>query len=276
MLPRNLRLSLGLRYARPVSLVGVLLSILLFGSDTHAVHAVPPGSGQMSAKGHFYYYDSSRSLHPLGNSLVQLYDSNLSGDQFLGADFARGDGYWEIGPFSSAGADGGRHLYVRVRTENANRGIRVENTSGETYSWRSEGTVDVQLDGWVDFGQKSVPDTSPNKPAVWIFMTLNRGWEYLPSSPGSTSARWATNYDPSCGMCFDPSGGIVLLARDAPESPDVVLHEFAHNAMFNVYGSWLPKPEYSSSGHWISLASGPNAAWMEGWAEFLPLTSIRL
>lgn len=274
MLP-NKAISSSTKNSHYWLILGLLLSVLVFGPATattvsDAPRLGPPGPGQMIAKGHWYYHDSSATLQPLSNALVQLYDSNLNGEEFLGATFTQSNGYWEIGPFSSAGPDGKRHLLARVRTENAERGIWVKTPGGDTYYWQSA-TIDCELDGWVDFGLLKVPNSSANKPAVWVFLTLNQGWAYFPTNPGNITAVWAPTFDPPCGMCFDPRSNKILLASDAPSSPDAILHEFAHNVMFNVYGSWLPPVETACGDHWFTKASGPNCAWVEGWAEFFPL-----
>jgi hypothetical protein len=60
------------------------------------------------------------------------------------------------------------------------------------------------------------------------------------------------------------------LGSDLDDTSHVILHEYGHNIMYNVYHEYFP---YNDCGgdHYIPNLSGPRCAWFEGWATFFAL-----
>jgi len=56
-------------------------------------------------------------------------------------------------------------------------------------------------------------------------------------NPGQGIAEWS--YTSTDGTYYYPGYHIYLTGEDR-ESPDTVIHEYAHNVMFNIYGNWIP------------------------------------
>jgi len=63
-------------------------------------------------------------------------------------------------------------------------------------------------------------------------------------------------------------GEIHLPTLNDARSPDVILHEYAHMAMYTTYGGGFTT--YCPSPHYINGVSHVNCAWSEGWASYVP------
>jgi hypothetical protein len=67
---------------------------------------------------------------------------------------------------------------------------------------------------------------------------------------------------------YHTGGEIHLPTMNDARSPDVIQHEYAHFAMYQVFGTSFTT--YCPSPHYITGVSHVNCAWSEGWASYVP------
>jgi hypothetical protein len=101
--------------------------------------------------------------------------------------------------------------------------------------------------------------------AWWIKDDLERAFLTPATWPGSGTAMWSES---STDETYYDVGGQIHLVGAAKKAPDVVVHEYGHNVMYNVYGYYPPG---DCTGHDIPDASNPGCGWTEGWADFFAL-----
>lgn len=225
-------------------------------------------AGRVTVSGRFYYFDARGQLTPGKYVTVYLFDQDdLSDDDYLGVTITDKNGYWQIRDISNYdGFQGTLDIYTVFTTSTDKR--RVENYDDQAYEWKSNVTKDVP-DGNVDLGRFEVRKGNQHEGALWIFQVLRDGWAYVSryNDPGKCTVEW--EYLRDVGAEYVLGEDIHLRSSDR-SFPDVILHEVAHNYMWNIYGEWFPNT-HCPSPHYLGQASHVNCAWTEGWASFFPL-----
>lgn len=206
---------------------------------------------------------------PIRYATIWLYDEdNASPDDHVGSAVTDENGYWEIGPIDNNDPEGGTlDLYAVIVT--ATDINRVENPYGAVpYTWNTE-TID-NISGEIFFlGEVTLDLDYDSHQAMDVYQVLMDAYLFPPNSPGSCTIVWHMDYEDEDAPFYDV-GYKVWLESDDYWEPGVILHEVAHNYMWNVYGGYNP-PSPNCDGHSLGIASGPGCAWTEGWASFFAL-----
>jgi parallel beta-helix repeat protein len=255
-------------------------------------------TGWVTAIGYFYYYDRNDNYVPARHTRVHLWDADPpdgpEGDDYLASATTDANSFWEIGPVPNQDDpdEGTLDLYVIWETyatdsEESYRRV-IDYYGGWTYQWQSGVFNDVS-DGTVDFGTWYIPDGSDWEGAMWIFQDLRRAWEYVWShtntDPGSATVRWQPSGTPplppppwepaSLFWPYWPVYGVQIAPGDE-ELTDIVIHELAHQYMYNAMGWWFwPSDRFDDMWtclqHEVFSQETLLCAWTEGWADFFPL-----
>ena len=261
-------------YEPPVEKLPSPPAILPDGTLTHVEqHHSITVTGNLS----FYwqagdYRDNPTQLHPAKVVLVQLCDANGNHKAYGYTD--------ESGNFSISGVDpsGGTKArwwcYTKYAVGSNIYELRVVD-SGDSLTELTNvyQTYYTTVFNWPDDGgQHSVGNwilqaSQIGLGAWWIKDDLRRAYLYATPRPGSCTVKWAE--DSVDGTHYHVGGQVHLVGADR-KAPDVVIHEYGHNVMYNVYGGYWP-PNSCPSPHFIWQKSNVNCAWREGWAEFFPL-----
>jgi hypothetical protein len=161
-------------------------------------------------------------------------------------------------------------IYIKWRADNPGLGQKITDTNRISYSWETEVYYNIS-DGtaMIDY---YVSTSDNQRPAMWIYEDMLRAFEFWINNayfdPGPVTTIWEDQVEGGTGFycCSDPR---VVIGDDNADSKDIVIHEIAHNYLYNMYqeivGDSCPSP------HNMFIESNIYCAWREGWAEFLPL-----
>jgi hypothetical protein len=231
-----------------------------------------PGSGQIVVRGYWLYQDKNKVNQPLRGAMVEIWDSDSSGDTLLNTTYTNDSGYYASDNISNSDDEGGgQDVYVKVFSTD-NRSVRVTDfsTPGKLY-YTATPVQNGVADGYVDVGTFSLDDVN-NRMAWYIYdlfandafdyLAVNVGWENL----YKLQVRWDPT-NTSDGTHYHPGGSIDLVAGDRWDS-DVFLHEYGHFVMYKIYDGKMP-PSPSCYNHYWRSHSSLGCAWTEGWANFL-------
>ncbi|NUT97613.1 MAG: hypothetical protein HOY78_36880 [Saccharothrix sp.] len=204
------------------------------------------------------------------NAKVWAYDDDANGaDDLLATGLTDGDGRFRLCYENIDDEGGGQDVYVRVATENTLWIIRNGRTR-KSYSFYT----DVVANGGaaVEFGT-----VRPSDPAlmrgVEAFDTVNAAWNWTPGNcwdaRDTTCRQGKINWAPDStdGTYYSLQENAVHLAAEDPDSNILVLHEFGHYMMDDVYEDDFP-PAPNCSPHYITKISSAGCAWTEGFATW--------
>lgn len=243
--------------------------------------ASPSGCGTVRAYGWAYYRNASDTAWiPAQNIAVELWDSDSwSGDDHQGTAITDANGYWSVGPVSqddewwTCGLD----LY-NLFAYDAGWG-RVENGSGNRYTWKS-GTISNVSNGTYSFGSGGIGYSLEEYRARNIFFTIRRAWlavinrAHVPAAKAYIQYRHGDNSNQTWPHFSHGSQKIYLpgVGQDWSNygKQKTILHELGHHYHWELYGDWLPT-SYCPSPHYVDGASHDNCAWLEGWSTFFAL-----
>jgi hypothetical protein len=246
--------------------------------------AAPEGTdacGTVRAYGWAYVKNSSSGgWVPAQNVRVELWDDDSwSGNDYLGSDIADSNGYWSVGPVSQSDEwfSCGLDLY-NLFVYDASWG-RVENGSGNRYSWKS-GTVGNVGNGTYSFGGGGIPYGLEEYRARNIYFTIRRAWlalltrAHVPAAKATVQYRHGDNSNQTWPHFSRNTQKIYLpgVGQDWSNygKQKTLLHELGHHYHWELYGNWLPTT-YCPSPHYVNGASHDNCAWTEGFATFVAL-----
>lgn len=281
--------------------LGLLLAVLAValgavGPRTpHATAAAPAQAtvtpGYIVVQGRILYIDrfSDRS-HPAAGLRVEIRDLDIRGfgaSEKLDEVTTDANGFFrskEIeneDPDGPVGApEGTQDVFLRMFTNNGNVRVLKTNTTQE-YSWNS---YDIDEDAGV---KRNVPDGLVGLPplyvmennrdveALWTFVNLVEGWQYLKdqtgADPGPVLAYWSeVSQD---GPRYDQDERAIYL-RDADAGfASVVVQQEAYALLHNAYGNLPAGWEGYTAGPTdnIKTAMDPAGAFAQGVATYYPL-----
>ncbi len=193
---------------------------------------------------------------------------------------------WD-GTYSFSVSNPGQAVYVRAytyyrHTSMVLRALRVIPNGSDTGVFAeansyyvTAGPFGAFADGTHNIGSWRPADSWDGRYAWWIYTDMQDAFFYpyncAPECttngswmPDGSTAEWTpTSTD---GTYYSRGGNIHLEGEDR-NSKSTVVHEYAHNAMWNIYGEWMPVTSCPSP-HYIQYISAANCAWTEGWANF--------
>lgn len=231
----------------------------------------PASPGELTITGRFWHWDNNEVQQPLVWATVWIYDKEWWGGLvYLGAALTDTDGYFTFGPINNDDGWLEDGLDIVVCVVAASSAAQVIDGGGTLY----DGWTDVFggcPDGTLDIGDWIVPN---GERGAWMIFSyhcgLTYGWNYLANHGPNyiapqVTCRWPHENWPH----YHLGGEIHMPDFDSARSPDVIIHEYGHHVLWNVYGGYWPPN--AGGPHQINRHSHPNLAWTEGWANFFPL-----
>ncbi|MCX5753158.1 MAG: T9SS type A sorting domain-containing protein [Candidatus Krumholzibacteria bacterium] len=251
-----------------------------------APHQLQSAAGSLTITGKFSYYDrgSENDLFaqpvPARYFLVRLL--NGSGSHLAWA-YTNSRGEFTFPPVTNPGSTGVKvRIYTYVSYAPNSYKLLVVHRGGDSLDDTYYGTTGAYAfaDGTNSIGSWAIPKSILffYVKAWWIKDDLDRGFRYPPDQPGGSIAEWPDDKDPwnngNVLAWYTNGGHVHIKTGSADDAPDVVLHEMAHNMIWNIYKS-LPPSDCPDDGLYSTYkVSGSNCAWNEGWANFYPLAVI--
>ncbi len=290
------------RPIRYLAEVTVLAAILLGGigpshSSAWGSHSPQPAAQSpvparhIRVQGRILYVDrASDRSHPAGGLRLEVWDQDtrsLSPGELLDTAVTDANGYFvsrdiaNVDPDGPTGQpEGTQDVYLKLFTDNGN--VRVLDTVfRKEYSWPSydidsrDGLMRNVPDGIVGMAPLYLTVATRDVEALWTFVNLVEGWEYVRSvvgaDPGPVKAYWSRTATE--GPLYRPAEQAVYF-RDADAGYNsVVLQQEAYALLHNAYGS-LPTG-------WLECMAGPTetltqstdraCAFVQGLATFFAL-----
>ncbi|NUT32297.1 MAG: hypothetical protein HOV79_04385 [Hamadaea sp.] len=232
----------------------------------------PAGSstsaGAACASGSFAYADTSGVNRISANFGVQVYDADASGgDDLLASGVTDAAGAFRLCFGAADEEGGGQDAYAVFTTENAQ--WRIQHTKLKTaYRFRTETIANVTATA--AFGARQSGDPVLTR-GVQAFDQVAAAWNWTPGGCWdmrdticrTAKVNWAP--DATDGTWYDTRDDSVYLLADDPRSAELVLHEFGHLIMDDVYEDAFPSSP-NCSPHYIPRTSSKGCAWTEGFA----------
>jgi len=262
-----------------------------FGRQSAEAPDQPPGAPTVVVEGQILFIDrESDRNHPAAGLKVEVWDQDKNFpavgeklDETLtdASGFFRSRPIVNVDPDGPAGrTDGTQDVYVRLFTNNGTIRLFQTGTSLE-YDWRGyqldplNGVVFNIPNGTQRMQTLIIQENTPNVQALWTFVSLAEGWNYLKDKtgvgPGEITAYWSKNS--ADGPRYDPAGKALHFRSDNAGYEDVIIQHEAYALVHNALGS-LP-------GAWSACTSGPAegaksagdaaCAFLQGFATFYPL-----
>lgn len=226
--------------------------------------------GTACATGAWGYVDHEGVARTSPNARVWAYDDDAGGqDDLLATGLTDATGRFRL-CYENTDEDGtAQDVYIRTATENAHWIIR-NGRSRRSYSFYTD--VVPNAGAAVDFGTVHPADPAMMR-GVEAFDTMNAAWNWTPGAcwdARDTACRqgkinWAP--DSTDGTYYSLQENAVHLAAEDPDSNILVLHEFGHAIMDDVYEDDFP-PAPNCSPHYITKTSSAGCAWTEGFATW--------
>ncbi|MCJ1676161.1 transthyretin-like family protein [Streptomyces sp. APSN-46.1] len=235
--------------------------------------ATSVAAGSACATGSWNYVDHGGVTRVSANARVVVYDDDARGaDDLLATGLTGADGRFHL-CFDNTEEDGsGQDVYVQFATENQSWIVR-NGKSRQPYRFASGVRADVATGTTADLGAVQPADAALMR-GVEAFDTVNAGWNWKPGSTcwdqrDTTCRRGIVNWAPDStdGTYYSLQGNAVHLAAEDPDAPILVLHEFGHALMDDVYEDAFPSSP-NCSPHYITRTSSAGCAWTEGFATW--------
>jgi hypothetical protein len=232
----------------------------------------PAGSsisaGSACATGSFSYGDTNGVNRISANLGVQVYDADATGgDDLLATGVTDASGAVRLCFAATDEEGGGQEVYAVFGTDNAH--WTIQHTSAhQAYRFRTETVANVAAGGTAAFGARR-PGNPTLMRAVQAFDQVAAAWDWTPGTcwdaRDATCRKAHVNWAPDAtdGTWYDTTDDSVYLLADDPRAAELVLHEFGHLIMDDVYEDAFPSSP-NCSPHYIPRTSSKGCAWTEG------------
>jgi hypothetical protein len=226
--------------------------------------------GTTCASGSFGYTDTTGVGRIAANVGVQVYDADATGgDDLLASGVTDAAGAFRLCFAATDEEGGGQDVYTLFSTDNTQWTV-WKAMSHAAYTFRTETQANLGSGGTAAFGARQ-PGNAQFMRAVQAFDEVGAAWNWTPGNcwdARDTTCRKAhVNWAPDAtdGTWYDTNDDNVYLLPDDPRSAELVLHEFGHLVMDDVYEDAFPSSP-SCSPHYIPKTSSRGCAWTEGFA----------
>ncbi|MBT2407698.1 MULTISPECIES: hypothetical protein [unclassified Streptomyces] len=230
------------------------------------------------ATGTWNYVDHTGVTRVSANARVAVYDDDARGaDDLLTTGVTGADGGFTLCFDNTDEEGGGQDVYVQFATENQNWVIR-NGKSRQPYRFATPVRADVPAGSTADVGAFQPADAALMR-GVEAFDAVNTGWNWKPGNcwdaRDTTCRRGLVNWAPDStdGTYYSLQGNAVHLAAEDPDAPILVLHEFGHAMMDDVYEDAFPASP-NCSPHYITKTSSAGCAWTEGFATWFGVAAL--
>lgn len=230
--------------------------------------------------GQVTWIDDNGVVHPMRRVLVQIYDEDVSFDDYLGYThtdnsgnysftFQNQDGFWDF-------EDGGCDIYVKIHAGTSN--VKVTNSSGTEYIYQSSVSDDVstgttipkslQVNMSTDFGR-----------ACQIGQAALTARDYAWIMSDKQPSDMTIHYPEGTGCAYNRGSKTIKITNTAatntsvPESYaswDVIMHEYGHHisheyGTINTISSGYSHSFNSDLSDLYGKEVGTALAWKEAW-----------
>lgn len=231
--------------------------------------------GALVVSGRWMYYNRAGSLVALPNILMQLVRGDNNGH--LAWAYTDGAGYFTFPSVSNPGSAGVKvraRAYTKWSPNNFELMVVTIGGSNWTNAYWGETTRYVFGDGARSVGTWSFtrPSSDARNKAYWGITDLNRAFLYPPNQPGGAIVEWSPTENSGCTACYTPGGRIHMRGSQLDDVAHVIIHEYGHNIMNNIYRRF-PTNDCPSP-HYVNKTGGANCGWTEGWANFFALAVL--
>lgn len=226
--------------------------------------------GTTCADGSFGYQDTGGVNRIGANVGVQAWDSDAAGgDDLLASGVTDAAGTYRLCFAGSDEEGGGQDVYVVFSSDNGQWRIQHTTTKAD-YRFRTETTANVTSGSTLNLGARQPGNTALMR-AVQAFDEVGAAWNWTPGTCWDARdavcrkalVNWAT--DSTQGTWYDLNENAVFLLADDPRAAELVLHEFGHLIMDDLYEEGFPSSPKCSP-HYIPRTSSRGCAWAEGFA----------
>jgi hypothetical protein len=238
----------------------------------HPVKPAGPSTstGTTCAAGSFGYADTD-GLNRIGANVgVQVWDADATGgDDLLAGGVTDATGAFQMCFANTDEEGGGQDIYVIFSTDNSQWMIQ-HTTTHAAYRFRTATAANTATGSTVNLGART-PGNPALMRAVQAFDQVGAGWNWTPGTCWDARdavcrkahVNWAT--DSTQGTWYDLNQDAVFLLADDPRAAELVLHEFGHLIMDDIYEDAFPSSPKCSP-HYIPKTSSRGCAWTEGFA----------
>ncbi|WP_083936896.1 hypothetical protein [Longispora albida] len=254
------------------------LSALAFKPAGPAQSPPAPPSATTCATGTWGYVDHNGTARASGNATAAVYDRDASGgDDLLATGLTDGAGAFRLCFDNADEEGGGQDIYVRISTDNAHWAVqRTSNTT--VFSFDTQVYANVATGSTTSTGSRQPSDPALMR-GVEAFDQVAAGWNWTPGSCWDARdttchkglLKWAP--DSTDGTYYSLQQDAVHLAADDPKAPNLVLHEWGHYMMDDVYEDDFPRAPKCSP-HYIPRTSSTGCAWTEGFATWFAVAVL--
>ncbi|MCF2526035.1 hypothetical protein [Yinghuangia soli] len=245
--------------------------------DAPWTEAAKTAAGTACVTGQWAYVDDTGATRLVVNATVEAWDADTDSahDRLaVGTTGSVGD-YRICFPNTDAG---GQDVYLKFITETSR--YRVQKTgTPEPYVFVSR-TIGNTLKG-------STNDFGPLKPAdpalmrAWAaFKAANDLWRWVPGGTcwdedDAVCRKHILNWTPggTGGTYYRGDINETFLNGIEPKAPFIVVHEMGHALMDDLYED-APPPLDCASPHYLHRPTGPNCAWVEGFAHWVAASAL--
>lgn len=234
------------------------------GPSANAVGGTVTVTGQWG-----YLAQDGLTFVQLSYARIEIWESDGTTGQLIGTTYADVDGVFTV-DVGNVDEDGGVDLFVRVFSAD-DFAVRVTTTAGATYNAQTPVFEDTQ-DGVLDVGAWQV--TGDLRMAFYIYDIITfDAWWYLFTAVGwqndqNLRVNWPNTLTGSlAGTYFNLASDQVFLSAGDRWDSDVILHEYGHFVMDQLWPSYPLSPNCGP--HSPGINSSEGCAWTEGWATFL-------
>lgn len=225
-----------------------------------------PNTGNMTISGNWKFHKDGSTTKNIRNAKVVV----KYRDQFyiwreFGSTYTDVAGNWSITGLTP----NANYWEVIIYTQSSY--ANVKNPASSNNTWSTNMFYLSMIDG--SHLILTVPNNTQVNSAFQVYddVVTIRSLLYTYKNPGNANNIIfdAVNEKSIDGKGNRFSAGTVYLYRNAP-TRSTVMHELAHNYMYNLYGNSIP-PAPDCSPHYFNTATSDGCAWVEGWASFLPI-----
>ncbi|QKW10287.1 hypothetical protein HUT18_31650 [Streptomyces sp. NA04227] len=237
-----------------------------------------PGKGEACVTGTWNYVEHTGYTRVGANAEVRVYDEDADGDELLASGVTGELGDYRL-CFANKDDEGtGQDVKVRFATENPQWVIRSKTTKA-AYEFTTATKKGLKNGATADFGDVQ-PAAAELMRGVQAFDTINSAWDFQAKgecwdTEDGTCRRAVVNWEPDSTSCcwYDLQEDAAYISAATPDLPVVVLHEFGHGLMDDVYENAFPNSP-NCSPHSLHRASSPGCAWTEGWPTYYAATVL--
>ena len=197
---------------------------------------------------------------------VYVYDENIGPDELLWTGITDVNGRFITDPINNNDPQGGtRDIYVRVIARSSVG--TIQNFFNFWYDWFTRTFPNVP-NGTFNIGTWINPPSEPEP--WWIYDDILSGWLFVANNANpSRSINDVVVEWPRSHTDYHIGGREIHLSDGHANDRDVVLHEYGHHVMNDIYVNFPSTTNCNP--HFINRRSSDSCAWVEGWANYAPL-----